>query len=222
MIIDCISDLHGFFPELEGGDLLIIAGDMTARDSESCWIKFFRWLNTIIPIYKKIIIIGGNHDNRLQNGKTRIGNPLVTYLCDSWTEFKGLKIWGSPWTKTFEGINPHCCAFTLETEGELENKWDKIPWDTHIIITHSPPYGILDRNIDGKDCGSISLATKIFQLKPKLHVFGHLHESYGENGLSMLETDLESYRKFFPTISINASHVNEYYRPINKPIRVIL
>jgi hypothetical protein len=32
MIIDCIADLHGHYPKLDGGDLLIICGDLTARD----------------------------------------------------------------------------------------------------------------------------------------------------------------------------------------------
>jgi hypothetical protein len=37
VIIDCISDLHGNEPKLPGGDILIIAGDMTARDAVVDW-----------------------------------------------------------------------------------------------------------------------------------------------------------------------------------------
>jgi len=44
MIIDCIADLHGFYPELDGGDLLIIAGDITASDKSHQWVEFFKWL----------------------------------------------------------------------------------------------------------------------------------------------------------------------------------
>lgn len=223
MIIDCVSDLHGFFPELEGGDLLIIAGDMTTRDSESCWIKFFRWINTIIPIYKKIIIIGGNHDNRLQSGKTRVGNPLVSYLCDEWTELEGLKIWGSPWTNTFDGINPICCAFTLDTDEQLSMKWDKIPEDVDILVTHSPPLGILDSCINSEDnlfhnVGSSSLSDCVERLyNLKLHVFGHIHEHGGQ-----IKEFTRNSIGLPPVQMINASHVDENYCPINEPVRIIL
>ncbi len=77
------------------------------------------WLNQQAYVMK--IVIGGNHDGILQ----REGNQLLKwaancdYLCDSGTEFEGLKIYGSPWTKTFPGMNPHCMAFTCETEEEF-------------------------------------------------------------------------------------------------------
>ena len=57
MIVDCIADLHGSFPELEGGDLLIVAGDFTSNDSEKAWCDFEQW---IYPLrYKEKVIIAG-------------------------------------------------------------------------------------------------------------------------------------------------------------------
>ena len=64
MIIDCISDLHGHFPDLRGGDLLLIAGDLTARDIEPEYFKFFDWLDE--QKYRKKILIAGNHDMEIQ------------------------------------------------------------------------------------------------------------------------------------------------------------
>lgn len=210
MIIDCISDLHGDYPKLEGGDLLIVAGDLTATDTHEEHIKFREWF--VNQPYKKRIMISGNHDNLLQK-EYRITSE---YLCDSGTEFEGLKIWGSPWTKTFPGMNPKCKAFTVDTEEELFDKFELIPHHTEILITHSPPYGILDKVVEGYSVGSAALYNWLkYVERPKLHVFGHIHESFGQV-------------EIFPTykdkmmISVNASHVNERYEPVNKPIRVIL
>lgn len=65
MIIDCISDLHGSLPKLEGGDLLIIAGDLTSNDSDKSWNAFDEWIHK--QNYREKILIAGNHDNFLQS-----------------------------------------------------------------------------------------------------------------------------------------------------------
>jgi len=209
MIIDCISDLHGHYPELEGGDLLIVAGDLTGAHTWQEYDKFYDWINC--QNYKKKIAIAGNHDNMWKEatfGSKEDKYTQFEYLCDSGTEFEGLKIWGSPWTKAFKGMNPYCKAFTLDTEEELGVKFSLIPDDTDILITHSPPYGINDYigEYDGH-VGSQSLIGKIWRMTtPKLHVFGHIHEGYGVTSGTF----------------VNASHVNEHYEAVNKPIRIEL
>lgn len=222
MIIDCISDLHGHYPKLEGGDLLIIAGDLTARDIEEEYGNFLIWcIGRIQKQYKKLIFIPGNHDNYIydtyKNGC--IFNPKfpqISMLCDSGTEFEGLKIWGSPWTLAFYGINPKCKAFTCDTDEELAEKWKLIPNDIDILITHCPPYGILDKveritlDEDHGHVGSPSLRNVLHRVKPKLWVFGHIH-SCGGRSIDLCTTTL-----------VNASQMNERYEPVNKPVRIIL
>jgi Icc-related predicted phosphoesterase len=247
MIIDCISDLHGNYPRLEGGDLLIIAGDLTRTGERAEFEKFFsEWL--VRADYKKKIFIAGNHDNALVgwNGYDSKFFQNVSYLCDSGTEFEyddgtGLeleecgmhpgcaittyKIWGSPWTKKFPGMNPNCMAFTVDTEEELAEKWKLIPDDIDILITHSPPFFSLDE-VKGEwdeendkffieSVGSFSLEEAVTRIKPSLHVFGHIHENGGQI-LHLVHLDKSL------TTQVNASHVNERYEPVNKPIRIEL
>lgn len=253
MIVDCISDLHGHYPKLEGGDLLIVAGDLTATHSTDELSEFLRWFNN--QKYTKKILVGGNHDTFLEGpwpggskGPFREDKAFYDfdYLCDSGTEItyypyldppniqnqgiqykrKTLKIWGSPWTLRFEGMNQHCMAFTCETEEELAEKWALIPSDIDILVTHSPPLYMLDGieydewGISRFNAGSSSLANTVWNVNPKLHIFGHIHESYG------IKYDNRTFRRdgklFSHPISVNASHVNERYEPFNKPIRIEL
>lgn len=211
MICDLISDLHGKYPVLEGGDLLIIAGDCTSRDEPEQWDEFFAWLSK--QQYKKKIFIGGNHDNYLELMQeldiVQDEDNSIVYLCDSGTEFEGLKIWGSPYTAQFRHQNPDCMAFSVVMDEQLKDHFDLIPDDTDILITHSPPYGILDECSQGR-VGSKSLRETMLRVKPKLHVFGHIHECGGK------QIDLVN------TICVNASVVDKYYKHVNKPIRVTL
>lgn len=220
MIIDCISDLHGFYPKLKGGDLLIVAGDLTASNRGCEYWDFVQWLDC--QAYKKKIVVAGNHDGMLDHDR----NPQekyklnivedIEYLCDSGTQFEGLKIWGSPWTKTFEGMNPLCKAFTVDSEDELMDRFEKIPYDTNILITHSPPLGVLDKTQSGLSAGSPALFGWLkYVERPRLHVFGHIHEAYGQKEFFASYNDKMM-------ISVNASHVNERYQPVNKPIRIVL
>lgn len=216
MIIDCISDLHGYYPELEGGDLLIIAGDLTAMDKPIEYQEFKAWL--LRQDYRKKVVVAGNHDNYLLNPcKSLWVMPNLDYLCDSGTEFEGVKIWGSPWTSKFSNINPNCCAFTVRNfdnaDKLLDKYWKKIHKDTDILITHSPPYGILDENKNHEHVGSVTLLNRLQKIKPKLHVFGHIHEQGGKQ----VDWIQKGQRMTF----VNASIVDENYQLVNKPKRVI-
>jgi Icc-related predicted phosphoesterase len=220
MIIDCISDLHGFYPQLEGGDLLIVAGDLTAQDRPTEYNQFAVWMKE--QNYKKRIVIAGNHDNWIQCApctlKTLQEMGNFEYLCDSGTEFMGYRIYGSPWTKTFDGMNPKCKAFCVDTEEELADKWSLIPENTEILITHSPPKYIMDvinRGPYPQNTGSDSLREKVKKMNHKLHVFGHIHEGYGKE-------EIERLTDGHKIILVNASHVNERYQPVNAPQRIIL
>lgn len=230
MDITAISDLHGYYPELEGGDLLIVAGDYTGNGSYNEYLYYCEWLRQ--QKYKCKIWIAGNHDNYL----LKLGSPYkiisqeVIYLCDSGTEFEyercieghwctqTLKIWGSPWTKRFKGMNPKCMAFTVDTEEELAEKWKLIPDDIDILVTHTPPHGIMDycKSINKMEhVGSEELAKVVKRIKPKICIFGHIHERYGEDADQWkLEGPITKY--------INCSYVNELYEPVNKPVRIIL
>jgi Icc-related predicted phosphoesterase len=219
VIIDCIADLHGFYPKLEGGDLLIVVGDLTANDNN--YDEFYDWLDA--QPYECKIVIAGNHDNGLE-GDLIDCQTNCHYLQDSIVGYEGIKIWGSPWTKTFSGMNPECKAFTVDTDEELAEKWALIPDDTDILITHSPAWGTHDkvmRSDSEEHCGSRSLVTWIANHVNtlKLHVCGHIHEGYGVYDIRKSQNRLGDQ---MTPVFVNASHVNERYQPVNAPIRVIL
>lgn len=203
MIIDCISDLHGHYPKLDGGSLLIVAGDLTARDTDKQVDEFGEWLAK--QKYDLKVFIGGNHDGFLQKNFAPIESLDIVYLCDSGITYKDFKIWGSPWTPTF-----HNWHFMKDRGEDIRAKWDLIPNNIDILVTHGPPYGILDKNIRGEHCGCEELREAAFRISPKLHMFGHIHEQGGKT----LNTGITTY--------VNASIMNEKYQPLNKPIRIEL
>jgi len=221
MIIDCVGCLHGFLPKLDGGDLLIITGDLTANDLEDQYFHVFDWIEA--QKYRKKVMIAGNHDGLMEqerySGPVGLVKDAFDYLCDSGTEFEGLKIWGSPWTMTFPGINPKCTAFAVETEKELSDKWALIPRNTDILITHSPPFKIQDKTVKENHVGSISLRDKGHRSNVVLHAFSHVHEDYGKC-LGHIRISIK--QKIRQLLYVNCSIMNERYQPVNAPIRVVL
>jgi len=92
---------------------------------------------------------------------------------------------------------------------EMPSRWEGIPQDTNVLITHTPPLDILDRNRGGKSCGCPHLRARVDKLKPRLHCFGHVHASAGT-----LELNQTRY--------VNASMVNSQYKLIHPPHEVIV
>jgi len=199
-----ISDTHTFHnkAKLPKGDILIHAGDLEIRNNLELQIviDWFESLN-----FKHIIWIGGNHDFYLEHLHNHHIAPVfpenIHYLCNTSIEVEGIKFWGSPFSSQFGNW-----AFMEHLE-ELKPIWDTIPSDTDIVITHSPPFGILDQCVNGISVGCPALRDKLKEIKPKYHICGHIHEAYGV------------YQDKYTTY-INASLLNEYYEMINEPVEI--
>lgn len=201
MNICAISDLHGILPDLPPSDLLLIAGDICpVRDHSSkrqrLWLQneFSDWLRDAPT--EKIIGVAGNHDFIAQADPRLMSRLPWTYLQDESVMHYYLLIHGSPWTPTF---GPW--AF-MKDDRDLSHLWELIPQDVDILITHGPAAGYGGETARGVDAGSVSLRARIDELANlKLHVFGHIHEAYGD----------------FPgagvAIHANVSYVDLTYRP---------
>jgi len=201
MRVVCLSDTHNREIVVPGGDLLIHAGDLTMRGTENEIIKFNAWFGALPHKYK--VLIAGNHDWLFQldpSGAEGLLDDGIIYLRDSSVEIEGLKIYGSPWQPRF-----YEWAFNLDRGEEMAGKWRLIPDDTDILITHGPPNGILDRTVDGDHAGCEELYKKVRAIKPRAHIFGHIHEGYG--------TATEGDTRF-----VNACNCDERYRQLNPPI----
>lgn len=136
---------------------------------------------------------------KVENVKQYLTN--CTYLEDELIEIFGLRIYGSPW-------QPEFCkwAFNLPRGQPCLEKWNKIPKGLDILITHTPPLGHGDLCCSGVRAGCVELLSTVQQrVKPKYHVFGHVHEGYG----------ITSDGK---VIYINASTCDLNYLPNNPPI----
>lgn len=173
------SDTHNLHHQtvIPRGDVLLFGGDMCGRGTLEEVKRFGEFLASL-PFQHKIVI-AGNHDWPFQEEPQKAREALgdVTYLQDESFIVEGLKIYGSPW-------QPEFCrwAFNLKRGEELRAVWSKIPDDTDILITHGPPYDILDRCYDGRRVGCSDLKQRIEELTNlKIHLFGHIHESYGRH-----------------------------------------
>lgn len=194
MRIVAISDTHHryradneYYKELKiaEGDVLVHAGDATMQGSVKEITAFNDWLGR--QSHKHKIVVPGNHDLMFESDPTFAVSLMTNakVLMDAGVEVDGVKIWGSPWQPWF-----YDWAFNLPRGKKLAEKWALIPEGTDLLITHGPPMGFGDRvpprdwsvskdwdpNRDRSErVGCVDLADRIKAIKPKWHVFGHIH-----------------------------------------------
>ncbi|MEM9777197.1 MAG: metallophosphatase domain-containing protein [Chloroflexota bacterium] len=172
-----ISDTHGLHDHLNvpEGDVLLHAGDCSKSGKFGQIKDFNRFLGELPHPHK--IIIAGNHDFGFEQHPAEAQALITnaTYLEDEAITINGVKIYGTPWQPEF-----HNWAFNLPRGAALKEKWDLIPADTDILITHGPPLNIGDRTFMGKRVGCEELAVRVKEIRPKIHLFGHIHEDAGQ------------------------------------------
>ncbi len=204
MKIVFISDTHGQHGQLNlpAGDIIIHCGDVSKRGGKTEIQTFLNWFAGLDFQYK--IFIAGNHDFFFEDAqKDEIENLIpenIIYLNDSGITVEGIKIWGSPVQPWF-----YDWAFNRKRGKEIKKHWDLIPADTDILITHGPPFQILDKTKSGEYVGCEDLLYRVTETSIRVHAFGHIHEAYGEI-------------KKEETTFINASVLDERYNLCHEPI----
>ncbi|CAC5412122.1 UPF0046 protein T07D4.2,Metallophosphoesterase domain-containing protein 1,Metallophosphoesterase MPPED2,UPF0046 protein C25E10.12,UPF0046 protein K07C11.7 [Mytilus coruscus] len=227
----CLSDTHSklhvddmlnFY--IPPGDILLHAGDFTMKGRPLEIERFNEALGKLS--HKKKIVIAGNHElsfdeslfteancfgesvgvvkRYLRSKGLKSVREILTnaiYLQDSMVTVCGINIYGSPW-------QPRYCswAFNVIRGEEILQKWNWIPENVDILITHGPPVGHGDLTKAGINVGCVELLNTVQKrVKPNYHLFGHIHEGYG------VTTDGE-------TLFINASSCTKGYKLSNPPI----
>lgn len=203
MKITIISDTHNQHEGFEslGGDVFIHCGDMfnLADRGDEHLLRMDEWFGA--QNFDLILCTGGNHDFVLHDSSRRNAEPFgnAVYLEDRQYEFEGFVFYGAPWTPM---LSAHAY---YQSDGELSVTWSRIPGDTDVLITHTPPFGILDVSSRGMVLGCKHLANAAARVAPAIHCFGHVHHSAGsvrQNG----------------TVYVNASSVNSTMKLARDPI----
>lgn len=222
MRIAMISDVHTRWHDLviPDCDILISAGDYSWRGEKDCVESYHRWLskqNTPLTIS-----VQGNHELWVEkNWEEAVSmvyaiDPAIQFIKEESFEWRGIKFHCS-------SITPEFCnwAWNVDRGEKIARHWAAIPDDTQVLITHGPPWGILDTiggisRMESENLGCKDLLQRLPSLsKLKLHVFGHIHGGSGESRRVMnKESDVPHMVQF-----MNASICNEDYKPVN-PVRI--
>jgi len=158
------------------GDLLVHAGDATRRGKLEELAPFLDWMAAQPHRHK--VFVAGNHDRCCERDAEAVrglaGARGLHYLCDEALEVDGLRLFGSPVTPWFRAM-----AFNQPRGPVIAETWAKIPEGLDVLVTHGPPHGVGDRMVLGARVGCADLRARLRLARPKVHVFGHIHEAYG-------------------------------------------
>lgn len=216
--VTLISDTHGKHKQIQKdipleGDILIHAGDFSSMGYKHECEDFLKWFSQ--QNYKHKVFICGNHELGVEENPLmltelleRYSPPIegsVFYLLDSFVVIEELKIYGSPFQPEF-----YSWAFNLPRGEALKRKWEQIPLDTDILITHGPAHGLLDTVVGRwQNLGCVDLYNRIQEINPLIHCCGHIHSGRG-------------YKQFRDTHYFNASVLDERYQYAYKPYNIII
>ncbi|HEU4405669.1 MAG TPA: metallophosphatase domain-containing protein [Polyangiaceae bacterium] len=178
MRIVAVADTHLFHDELRvpEGDLFVHAGDLCRGGTLDELERGLAWVRSLPHRFK--VLVAGNHDwafaREPAEARALAAGAGVLYLEDGGAEVGGLRVWGSPWQPTY-----YDWAFNLPRGRALAEKWARVPPGLDLLVTHGPPAGVGDRSSMGGRSGCDDLRARIAEVRPRVHLFGHIHEDGG-------------------------------------------
>lgn len=160
-----LSDTHGKharFKELPPADVFLHAGDFTKYGNGA--EEFAIWFHQL-P-YKLKLLTLGNHE---------LADSIAYRSKQHWESLFG------PMLLVDRGVRAQIGDALLTIIGLPHGtKMESIPSGVDIVLSHEPPYRMLDRTRGGGHAGSERIAALVQQAAPRLHVFGHVHADGGK------------------------------------------
>ncbi|CAF3661460.1 unnamed protein product [Adineta steineri] len=174
----CVSDTHNDIHKIHipNGDVFIHCGDAVNYNTCSNDLRVFNEFVGTLP-HRRKLFISGNHcvclDSKRPDRSQKLLNNMI-YLQDQVIDIEGVRIYGSPW-KPKRGCFYRAEAFSYDSQDIRGDKWSNIPTDIDILLTHVPPYSIRDSY---SGCPGL-LDEVVTRVRPRIHLFGHMHKFYG-------------------------------------------
>lgn len=211
MKLVAISDTHNRAEQvvIPDGDVLVHAGDLTMNGSRGEMERAARWLGSLRARFRAVVAIPGNHDFAAESdpagSRALFEGYGITWLVDEPAVVDGVTFYGSPWQPWFLDW-----AFNFPRDdggAAARAAWAKIPADVDVLVTHGPPHGILDETAgpDTERVGCPHLLAAVRERRVGVHVFGHIHEAYGQ-------------ARHGDTLFVNASTCNLKYAAVQPPV----
>ncbi|KAL2868871.1 40S ribosomal eS8 domain-containing protein [Aspergillus lucknowensis] len=171
--------------------VLLHAGDITKVGLKSEHVLMLSLLKSHPAELK--IVIAGNHDISLdQDYYSRLAlytsdeaiKAGIRYMEEEIRTFT-VPSTGAKFTVYATPYTPEFCQWAFAYPRDLDRAEGGglvVPSypGVDVLLTHGPPYGILDRVVGtGQSIGCEHLYRAVERARPALHVFGHIHEGYG-------------------------------------------
>jgi len=178
-----ISDTHMHHHQLvvpPDVDIVVHSGDasnwLDPYRNESELRAFIDWF-AALPIPTKVFV-PGNHDTSLEKGlitRDLIESRKIHLLINEEKEIGGLRFWGSPFTPRYGNWS------YMKDRGTINRLWENIPEGIDVLVTHGPPYGVLDATYNYQNkvelVGCSALRKRVAKVSPRFMLFGHVHST---------------------------------------------
>jgi Icc-related predicted phosphoesterase len=178
VVISDTHERHEDFGDLEG-EVLVHCGDMFDLFAERPMTlqAMDDWFGRQRQRFDVILTTGGNHDHQIADALIHHAQPFANavFLQEESFHYGGKHFWGAPWVPDLPSHAFH------QSRRQLERLWGRIPSDVEVLITHTPPWSVLDETSAGYRCGCNALLEEVQRVAPALHLFGHIHCSRGEH-----------------------------------------
>ncbi len=181
-----ISDTHNCHRQLKNlpeADVIVHSGDVSMNGKIEEVLDFLNWFSQLPYGHK--LFVEGNHDTSLFKCKINGLPDNMHFLQDEAIRIGGVNFYGVSMKRSYDSVKL------------------QIPDDTDVVISHEPPFGILDF-VDEMHYGDGKLMDQLKQLQPRLHLFGHIHPQYGKKTVGL-------------TTFVNSALLGEGFELVNIP-----